>query len=740
MAYVSNIWRMRLREIRSSLLTLDGAFRMTRLAFPRHGLVIAPIAGIVIFLSATHSAQALECPNEAMRVAQFSTQLPGCRAYELVSPPDGTPYLDSQDLGFEVHSVHASSAGKGIAWFSYDPLSSSPGGGFYDLSTRTSSGWTTQSISPHLSTSNGPYFACVPAIFFSANLSMGVLMDGYSSAGPNQAAEKGACGSNNPPLVANEPEGFQNVFLRDNATGGYRLVNVTPAGVPPADAVFQDASEDFSHIVFEEVAELAPGAPVGASLYEWTNGVVNLVTVLPDGAPTTGSLPEAVNTTTNLAGAAPYTNSVSADGTSVVFESPSENKLFLRENVGQAQSEFGPGGECVENAMACTVQLDASQAGGAGGGGSFVAANTSGTKIFFIDGSEAMLTADTPENSAQNLYEYDTVTGKLSDLTPAGNLEFRGLGGISQDGSYLYLTAEASLDGGIAHEPNLYVLHAGTVKLIATLASGDEDDWRPTFTTARVSSDGRYFAFDSVKSLGTATGGLKEIYLYDAVANALRCVSCDPGGTPPSAQATIAKAQPASESGAPNYLQRQLLDDGRVFFNTATPLVASAINGKVNVYEYDGGHLGLISSGASDTGSYFYDASQSGEDVFFVTTQHLVGGDTANGMRLFDARVDGGFPEPTALRAPCGGEECRGPASERSTSPPVVTAIVGASGNVVANPTKKIGVSITRKQRLERALRACRRDRKLRKRVACMRRARVRYRTRSALSNRGGGK
>ncbi len=728
MAYDSYNWISRKHEERLGFWGLGRGFRSARLRF-----ALVAVGGIASILGAGQTARAVECPNEALRVAQSATHLPDCRAYEQVSPLDGTPYLEDPEN--EVHAARASSAGGGITWFSYNPLSSALGGGFYDLSTRTSSGWATQSVTPRQSTSNGPYFACVPAMFFSADLSRSVLMDGFDSARPSQGAERGACGSNAPALVEDEPEGFQNVFLRDDLTGSYRLVDVTPPAITPADATFQDASEDFSHVVFEDGAKLTADAPAGASLYAWVDGNVSLVTVLPDGTPSTGTLPEAVSPMGNLLGGAPYTHLVSADGTRIIFET--EGKLYLRENVGEPQSVIGLGGECLESARACTVQIDASQAEGAGGGGSFVAASASDTKIFFTDGPEAKLTADTLEGSGQHLYEYDTATGELSDLTPAGALGFQGFSGISQDGGYLYLVASAAFDGGIASRPNLYVFHAGTVKLIATLSEQDNFDWIPAYLTARVSSDGRYLAFNSIEPLKVPTEERDEIYRYDAVASVLTCVSCDPGGAPPAGSAAIARAEPTSESGAPNYLQRQLLDDGRVFFDTATALVAGAANGKVNVYEYNGGDLSLISSGSSDTNSYFYDASSSGEDVYFVTTQHLVGEDTANGMRLYDARVNGGFPEPEALRSPCGGEECRGPASESSSYQSVVTTALGASGNL---GVKHTSAGATRKQKLEQALRACRRFRRLRRRAACTRRAHVRYGSRSTLATRGGGK
>jgi hypothetical protein len=686
---------------------------------------------------------AASCANEAVRSEQGATALPDCRAYELVSPFGGAPYLE-EPSGHPM-AGEASSFGGGIAWFSYNPPASSAGGGFYALSTRGPSGWATVSVSPHVSSESRSSFGCVPSMFFSADLSKGVLSDGFESDGPEQNSEKGYCRSNDPPLVENEPEGFQNIFLRDSATGTYRLINLTPARVVPADAWLQDASEDFSHIVFEDKAKLTPQAPAGASLYEWVNGAVHLVTVLPDGTPSEGSLPGAVSWSAALRGSAPYTHSVSADGSRVVFETA--GKLYLRENPAQEQSPFGRGGECLDSSKACTVQLDASRASGPGGGGAFLAANAAGTEVFFSDGADAKLTADTVEGSGQHLYEYDTNTGALGDLTPAGESGLLGFSGISDDGSYLYLVAEGALAGGAAAgQPNLYVFHGGTVQLIATLAGEDHFDWTPSNLTARVSPNGRYIGFDSIQSLTgydnkDATTGEpdQEVYLYDAATNALGCASCDPGGARPSGPAAIQSAEPTGNIPAPAYLQRNVLDDGRVFFETRSPLVSAAANAQVNVYEYAAGHLSLISSGSSDANSYFYDASPNGEDVFFVTSEHLVRSDAFNGLRLYDARVGGGFPEPESP-VPCSGEGCRGPAQAVPTFSTPATENSQGSGNLVTPiGTPRTVKALTPKQKLERALRLCRREQHRRKRAACLRQARRRYGARFASAHDRGG-
>ena len=91
--------------------------------------------------------------------------------------------------------------------------------------------------------------------------------------------------------MSGEPVGYENLLVRDNATGAYQLVNVTPPGVTPADAHFQAASADLSHVIFTETSPLAEGARYGVeNLYEWDEGALRLVSVLPDGTAVPGSL------------------------------------------------------------------------------------------------------------------------------------------------------------------------------------------------------------------------------------------------------------------------------------------------------------------------------------------------------------------------------------------------------------------------------------------------------------------
>jgi hypothetical protein len=451
--------------------------------------------------------------------------------------------------------------------------------------------------------------------------------------------------------------------------------------------------------------------------------------------------PGAIGPSKKLFGTAPYTHPVSADGSRIVFED--EGRLYLRENADRQQSAIGGGGKCTDPANACTIQLDASQVSGPGGGGVFLAADAADTKIYFTDDAEAGLTPTTSKGSGQNLYEYDTATGVLTDVTPAGELGLLGLSSVSEDGAYIYFVAEAALaSGATPGQPNLYVEHSGVVGFIATLAEEDRFDWLPTHLSARVSADGRYLGFDSTQKLtaydntDVATGKPDgEIYLYDAVTRAMTCVSCDPSGERPTASSSIPAAEGTGNTAAPKYLQRNLLNDGRVYFETREPLVSGAVNGRINVYESAGGHLTLISSGFSAADSYFYDASQSGNDVFFVTTQHLVRSDPGSGPRLYDARVNGGFDENEAQPS-CSDEGCRGAAAVPQASSPPPTTVDGATGNLAPPEIKR---HLVGRRTLKMALKLCRREKSRRKRAACIRRARRRYQVVPSQAHQSGG-
>jgi hypothetical protein len=130
-------------------------------------------------------------------------------------------------------------------------------------------------------------------------------------------------------------------------------------------------------------------------------------------------------------------------------------------------------------------------------------------------------------------------------------------------------------------------------------------------------------------------------------------------------------------------------DGHRVFFETSERLLNRDIDGVNDIYEWSDADplaapsLSLMSAGTSTPTSgpfgptepnVIFSISPSGNDIFFRTTDALVGGAEAGNFAIYDARVDGGFPDSAVdfcLKARCEGEtpgpSARGPAAASQT-------------------------------------------------------------------------
>lgn len=293
-----------------------------------------------------------------------------------------------------------------------------------------------------------------------------------------------------------------------------------------------------------------------------------------------------------------------------------------------------------------------------------------------------------------------------------------------------------------------------------------------------------------------------EVYEYDAATGDLVCASCNPTGARPYGRssvqintanggiagghevyregwfaATLPPWTPSLTSSDSIYQSRYLSDSGRLFFNADDALVPKDTNGTEDVYEYepegvpagehacspgsesggitykpahrlqvDGGEvhegpgcIGLISSGESAQESAFLDATESGSEVFFITTARLSARDTDTAYDVYDARecttTSPCAPEPAATPQPCEEEASCKPTP--SSSPPIFalsgSATFSGPGNLVqpltaaASKPKPKPKPLTKAQLLARALKACRKDKIRRKRTACEKQARKRY-------------
>lgn len=800
----------------------------------RGALVVVCVASLLVTACLSGSpvlAAEGACPNEVRRGEQSSIYLPGCRAYEQVTPvakDSGEPQPVISERFEPTRGALVAVDGDRMAWITEYPGLSGPESnslGLDYLSTRGPTGWGTEVTVPPQSPETGLGCPENPGIVgWSRNFTKGVLADGTAQESGNSGSgeafvnEGFGCGHDEPRLVEGEPEGFQNLFLRDNEAGSYQLVNVTPPTaphpMPRENAEFQvyfhpnylAGSADLEHVAFEDELPLTEEAeklsseveaackeePKGRAcweghddLYVWSEGprpAVRLASILPDGKPVDGVLAGSTRNAFVAAGnldhpinIADYRHAVSEDGARIFFEA--EGNLYVRENGGQPQSALGPKGKCTEPAKACTIRLDLPQGGaGSGGGGRWLGANAEGTTVFFTDEASAGLTATTVEGSGANLYEYELpsetgASGTLVDLTPGVQAEVLGMSGVSEDGSYVYFAAKGKLTGKYEvagrssgqPEPsegadNLYASHEGSITFIATLSEKDECDWtsntgcypeelsnpRESGSTARVSGNGRYVAFNSVNQITPYDNKTdEEIYLYEAEGNQLSCVSCNPNGAPSAGGAAVDWPTTVDRSGnilRNAYPQRNVSEAGQVFFETPEALLPRQdTNGLSDVYEYEHGALHLISSGMSAAPSYFLGASANGSDVFFATAQKLLHRDTDAVYDIYDARVEGGFPEPPTPPPPCESEECKGATQVPAVFAALSSTIFTGTGNLAHSPNKTAKQG--RNAMLHRALQECaRRYRHNRhRRRECQQHVRKRVSQKAKASGRRGG-
>jgi hypothetical protein len=472
---------------------------------------------------------------------------------------------------------------------------------------------------------------------------------------------------------------------------------------------------------------------------------------------------------------------MSADGSRVFFEAPVSNggvptassSLYVRDDHGTVDPSDDTTAKI--NTSERTVPVSPK-------GAVYLDASKDGSRVFFS--STEALTDDAPTDGSAKLYMYDlskpdsdphNLTFISADNEPAdGSNELVGLIGAGEDGRSAYFIAEGQLVAGEPTEPgSTYRIFLWQdngaqhiLRYVAPLALGNSLDtigdtndyplngsasWRLQRKVSRVTPDGRYVLFASHSGEGltgydqqskclTAFGACQELYVYNADTGAVACASCNPSGAPATSDATNTVRVSTGASPTSEYLDRAISDDGRyVFFTTGDALVSLDHNGQPDAYVYDtqSEKVSLLSSGASDQGSYFLDASASGKDAFFVTPDQLVGWDRDSNYDLYDARVGGGFPEPV-VPAACGGDQCQGV----SSPPPVFMGPGSVSftgpGNLPAPLAKPRAGGLTNTQKLNKALRVCRKQKGRQRRRRCEVQARKRYaKTASKSKNRG---
>ncbi len=397
--------------------------------------------------------------------------------------------------------------------------------------------------------------------------------------------------------------------------------------------------------------------------------------------------------------------------------------------------------------------------------------------------------------SSDGSYVYLVANGVLSAGAQPGECQWGGLRGASCN---LYVIHQSE---GHWQSPRFIASLSNEDGPDWGTVAPSREEYSLVEMTSRVSPDGHYLAFMSDRRLPTqgrpsgydnsdekSGAPDEEVYLYDALSGALICASCNPSGARPvGVYDTLESGEglgllvdrPAiwssenEEAGFDHWLSgslpgwtgtdnheafyqsRYLSDQGRLFFNSDDSLSRQDVNGKEDVYEYEPAGLGscqgaqqnteegcvaLISSGKSEQESAFGDASQSGNDVFFLTSAKLSPQDPDSAYDIYDARVCEG-PEATAPCPPpassssasCQSEaSCKGQPSQPPSIGAPASATPSGQGNIAAQgvlgqKAKAKAKPLTRKQKLAAALKACKKHKQKKQRTACEKRAKKRY-------------
>jgi DNA-binding beta-propeller fold protein YncE len=457
-------------------------------------------------------------------------------------------------------------------------------------------------------------------------------------------------------------------------------------------------------------------------------------------------------------------------------------RVFFTDGQRLTTSSAGDLYECeiIETAgkLACVLSDVTPVASGGSSGvlGTVLGASEDGSYVYFVadgvlgDGAEHGATQGDCEVSERkapgqrcNLYVWHEGTIKLvavlsgMDTPDWGSLElFAPTARVSPNGQWLAFMSELPLTGYdnrdvVSGEPDeeVYLYDAASGRLVC--ASCDPTGARP--------HGERYGTEDGEGLEGRSlVGSFKVWYLNSWLAANI------PIWTPQSYHNAV-------------FQSRYLSDSGRLFFDTRDGLVPKDVNEQQDVYEYEpegagpegarcgsgagsgsevfapegeyevlgqkgvagAGCVALISSGSSSEESAFMEASESGGDVFFITSGRLVGGSVEGGTSLYDAH------ECTVL-SPCTQETEVPPACETAEScraaPEAQPSIFGAPASATlqgstpeapaAPPVTPVVVPRTaaqiRAERLAGALKACRKaHRPGKKRASCERTARKRY-------------
>lgn len=533
--------------------------------------------------------------------------------------------------------------------------------GFY-FAERTASGWQTRSVSPPRSELVGSAWSEGHG---PSDLSSFTLWNSDAVAGVATAWRLSATGLPSRVFDLSPPRQRSERSPRLAATESPRVIaGLSGGGLDPAH----------------------PTDPTKENLYDVTSGSPELASLLPD-----GSIPKcgiAEETTMGL----------SDDGSKLFFFSIDSScsdtvRFYMRDlEKGETKPITGTpisGGDC---------------------GSRYLMRLTEEAAYFWtqsrLDPTDTAPAACSRANAPDfaispdgDIYRYTIADGSLKCLTCViPGLDADVVGGqnvapavVAADGSRIYfrsvsqtpLVTGASTASGTTYRLNT---QSGELRWLGAGISIEHN-------SRLVSPDGAVAVFSSASpSLNPAggldNGGKPQFYRYDDRDRSLVCVSCPQDGSPAAASAP----QSSDSDGSA---------DGKIVaFGTPLPLVSKDQNTAgpgeeptvgTDVYEWRDGRLFLISDGLTSwprfTEPRVRDVSPSGRDLFFSAPAQYTADALDGYLRLYDARIGGGFEFPRPPK-PCPLEVCQGTPRGAPEEQASGTGSFAGPGNV-AKPRQK---------------------------------------------------
>jgi hypothetical protein len=623
-----------------------------------------------------------ECPNAIYRFG-LSSNLPDCRAYELTTPAQTDGLIPGAENGGGTASGSFSNwltaqrgagAGERLSYFTNGTLPGFEGNGLLDgyraergVGDHPVDGWQSALFSPG-------YLESAPGIHKFA-LQHGIAPDQLYSIWE----------------INSEPETFpetlpHGVYLQTPA--GLEVLGKGSLGTD-LGALSRYVSAGGAHAIFASKEHLEEkAAPSGTeAIYDRGAGSssAEVVSVKPDGSAFGGGQGASYAGASEDGAAVAF----SVGGTLYLHRAGATSEIATAPNTFAGISEDGAKvfyAATADGASAAALYVCDVESGPCAGEGAhlptkiatsgiFVLVSPEGSHAFFssteaLSGAEENENGEEAEAGKRNLYAWDGAKPNFVGQLAAS--DFSGFAG------------------------------SGEMNLAAwTRALGLSPLSGRAYVPTRSSADGGAFAFQSHARLTAYDNkGKGEIYRYEPAAEGgeqLLCVSCDPSGTAPSADALLEDLGAASPL-KPKSMVANLTEDGQeVFFQSPDRLLPEDANEVEDVYEWKakgagtpectrpGGCLALISSGQGEVPSFLYAMSGDGHDVFFQTKEQLVGSDVPGSPSIYDAREFGGIPEPSPP-APCQGDACQGVGTLPSALPSPASTGGGEAGGEAPSP------------------------------------------------------